>query len=110
MIDFNKPLQTRDGREVRVLCTDGPGARPVVGYVDNMPLVYEWAISGKNQSRSEESIHDLINVPETKVVWMNCYPNQGFGCKEAADACANHDREACIRVPYTVDQFDDEGE
>lgn len=69
-IDFNRPIQTRDGRPVRILCTDKSSYvnRSVVGLVrkdDGEETVYCWNSHGTSFER--ESSHndvDLINVPE----------------------------------------------
>ena len=114
MIDFNKPVQTRDGRKVRVLCADGRGDHPVVGYVACQNYLYSWRLSGHRYNTDETTITDLINVPETRVVWVNMYPDESSSVskirvsKNEADVGAGHDREACIRVEYTVGQFDEE--
>jgi len=31
-LDFSKPVRTRDGREVRILCADASNSKPVIGY------------------------------------------------------------------------------
>ena len=106
-IDWTKPVQTRDGRKVRVLCTDGPKRSPVIGIVDGNTYPSIWDGKGKNAS----SATDLINVPEKRVVWVNMYPGDhgSYGYDEKAiadDYCGLH-REACIRVEYEVGQFDE---
>ena len=113
MIDFNKPVQTRDGREVRVLCTDGPYKDyPVVGYVISEVVVFQsWCISGARWPTTPSSHDDLINVPDTRVVWVNVHPvdkTTFHATREIADSWAEPDRLARIRVPYTVGQFDEE--
>ena len=70
MIDWNKPVQTRDGRKVRVLCTDGPKSAPVVGLVDD-EYVDRWTLDG-SLSVGRWQQHDLINAPEPEqeiVAW-----------------------------------------
>ena len=111
MLDFNKPVQTRDGRKVRVLCTDGRGDHPVVGYAACQNYLYSWRLSGHRYNTDETTITDLINVPETRVVWVNVHPvdkTTFHATQEIADSWAEPDRLARIRVPYTVGQFDEE--
>ena len=43
MLDFSKPLLS-DGRQVRILCTDGPGEFPFVGVVGDQ--VCQWDEDG----------------------------------------------------------------
>lgn len=113
MIDLTKPVQTRDGRRVRVLCTDVKGeSNSVVGLVDggNTETCQIWHGDGSYIPNSESS-QDLINGPEKRVVWVNMYPSkiaQPHTSKINADTRAGHDREACIRVEYEVGQFDED--
>lgn len=67
MIDFTKPVQTRDGRKVRILCTDSDHPHyPVVGLVENISSG-TWTLDGKYQIAPVDTgvdEVDLINVPE----------------------------------------------
>lgn len=49
MIDLTKPLQTRDGRPVRLLCADAKGPAPLVGLIDQQSGEYpeRWHLSGR---------------------------------------------------------------
>jgi len=69
MIDWTKPVTTRDGRKVRVLCTDGPGKYPVIGIVEDAvrPVVDRWMQNGKAISDPGDDELDLINDPEPAV-------------------------------------------
>lgn len=66
--DLTKPLQTRDGRTVRILCTDGPEkCFPVVGFVDGSSSPIMWTLSGYWRHGSDKAYGlDLINVPPPK--------------------------------------------
>ena len=68
-IDFSKPVQTRDGRKVRILCTDGPRqCFPVVGFVDGDSFPHMWTSSGYwCQGNDRNCERDLMNVPPKKV-------------------------------------------
>ena len=46
-IDWSKPVRTKDGRAVRVLCTDGPGDYPVVGLAQYYPYPLTWTMQGR---------------------------------------------------------------
>ena len=61
-LDLTKPVQTRDGRKVRVLCTDGPGEWPVLGIVEGRIGVDKWDTAGRF-SFSSENPYDLVNPP-----------------------------------------------
>lgn len=58
-IDINKKYKTREGKEARILATDGPGKWPVVGIVGE--LVRRWAPDGSHPSGPG---HDLVEVPK----------------------------------------------
>ena len=74
MIDWTKPVQTRDGRPVRILCTDGPSpTHPVVAIIDNC-YVNTLPLHGCVSTQvHEETAADLVNVPEETVRWVNVY-------------------------------------
>lgn len=67
MIDFNKPVQTRDGRKVRILCTDRASDHSVVGLVMNhihgKEELLSWDCEGYRRQYQPEP-GDLVNVPE----------------------------------------------
>lgn len=70
-LDLTKPVQTRDGRSVRILCDNMKTDQPVVGVVtnnDGREFVAQWDVSGKFYQRSpHEGPIDLINVPPKPV-------------------------------------------
>lgn len=83
MIDLNKPLQTRDGRKVKILSVDSD---PLNG----QPLrVWVWGWSGAPHGGREEysldgrydfskSGWDLVNVePKSVRRWVNIYSEDG---------------------------------
>lgn len=84
-VDLTKPVQTRDGRPVRILCTDKKGSDyPIIALVENSPgreVTASFTMGGKlNMNDLGPSHNDLVNVP-AKVVsakWLNVYPGH-FG-------------------------------
>ena len=108
MIDFTKPVQTRDGRKVRVLCTDGPRPYSICGYIGSNVSPSTWRVDGSLVSCRGPDKADLINVPETRVGWVNMYPKYPHTTRAAADDSADPTRIACVRVTYEVGQFDEE--
>jgi hypothetical protein len=123
-LDLSKPVQTRDGRKVRILCTDAGGRRPVVGLLEarhhlDESVVWRWGTQGLDRDdgsdlRSVPS--DLVNVPEPeRIGWLNIYEN-GHGRLAGgsrADADNAHmdlvfrsanPRIACIEVKYRPGQ------
>ena len=74
-----RKVVTRDGRNVRIICTDKRGDYPVVALIDiqanddeSLDAFTEngcWALSGK------ESINDLFFAPEKHEGWANVFVN-----------------------------------
>jgi len=118
MIDLTKPVQTRDGRKVRVLCTDMKSETPIVGVVTQPAGKEEacWWYADGRYSLTPGHSADLINVPDTRVVWVNMYPESSSAAgachrsQAKADKYAATSRIACVRVEYEVGQFDEEVE
>jgi hypothetical protein len=73
-ISMDKKYRTRDGREVRLLCVDGPKEYPVVGVVagDNCPS--SWTSTGKIVEHQDRQA-DLIEYhePDIRTIWVNVY-------------------------------------
>jgi len=79
-IDWTKPVQTRDGRKVRVLCTDGPDLwYSVIGMVDGRLCPETWTIDGVHFANGVTSNLDIINTPDPPVTvtgWVNVYSDR----------------------------------
>ncbi len=76
MIDFTKPVQTRDGRTVRILCTDANNGFPVVALVsgkrsDPLRSDREFLVTfQKDGSHTQsESDLDLVQAPVKHTRW-----------------------------------------
>ena len=69
--DPTKPVQTRDGRKARILCTDAKGGQPIVALVTTFDNEAEHVVrfrsDGGCYSRGADPVHDLINVPEVEI-------------------------------------------
>lgn len=70
-IDFTKPVQTCDGRKVRIMCTDascnsGGLLQPIVGWVEGTPQPAAWCLDGRFNPNSGSSEMDLTNIPPPK--------------------------------------------
>ena len=71
----SRKVVTRDGRPVRVLCTDKKSKHPVVALVsssDNTESTYIFAKDG-TYIEGKVSIIDLFFATEKKVAWANLY-------------------------------------
>ena len=78
-VDLTKPVQTRDGRAVRILCTDRKHSdHPVVALVkchDFQERCYSFGPDGRHLvglGRDLDLDLDLVNVPP-KVISEGCY-------------------------------------
>lgn len=73
MISMEKQYKTRDGRDVRILCVDGPNsAFPVIGFIEGLRFTSSWEKDGLSGADAERST-DLIEVKKTKVVKSLCW-------------------------------------
>ena len=90
--DPTKPVQTRDGRKARIICTDRKSTvYPLVGLILNGETEYltEWDLNGKHRSNGFfDSVNDLINIPERTSRWVNVYDGSDwcYGFETESDA------------------------
>ena len=59
LIRMDRKYRTRNGGKVRIVCTDGPGEQPVVGFVSGEIGVNTWDAFGKYMKTYESGL-DLI--------------------------------------------------
>lgn len=70
-LDFSKPVRTKDGRQVRIVCTDGPDTNfPVIGIIQGERFVNYWNFNGNDPSLLHR---DLVNVEPEVFYYMNIY-------------------------------------
>lgn len=71
----SQKVVTRDGKPVRILCTDAKTERPIVGLVtyDDTELVYDFMGDGKWSDRDEEDNFDLFFDTKKGEGWVNIY-------------------------------------
>ena len=110
-IDWTKPVRTKDGRAVRVLCTDGPGDYPVVGLAQYYPYPLTWTMQGGRNLFADVPF-DLENAPQRiqREYWVNVYATclgSRHDTKEDADYHATGGRLACVKI--TIDCEEGEG-
>jgi len=109
-IDWTKPVRTKDGRAVRVLCTDGLGDYPVIGLVDGERRCRTWTLDGGELTGTIGPC-DLENAPQRiqREYWVNVYPS-GIGYNETkylADEVRTSNCLACVKI--TIDCEEGEG-
>lgn len=83
--DPTKPCRTRDGREVRILCTDAPGERPIIGYMilnDGQIAVNTWLSGGHFMKFGQLVGIDLINTAERVTRWIGVDDDNWKKCIE----------------------------
>lgn len=116
--DPNKPVRTRDGREVIIDKVLSPnealyGGYRIIGRVlcPSGWHVQTWVIDGRVLANSHDPENaDLVNIPARHRRWVNFYGHDGVRCtvehstKESADLHAAGRRIACKLVEF------DEGE
>lgn len=127
MLDLKKPLQTRDGREVKIfIMDDAPNGMGIVGIISgkiNTCAEGSWFMSYWTKegiptnesflpfSDSSKDYASLINVPEKPKkhkVWVNIYPISTYiyrtvycyPSRESADKNHDVDRIACVEVEF----------
>ena len=116
-LDLSKPVRTKSGHPVRILCTDAKDPfYSVVGLVlmgtPATEHLVTWTKDGYQFSRTAvPSENDLVNVPQKHVCYLNIYSETEACFHQTrlwADehASTNH-RTACVRVEYTDGQMDD---
>lgn len=99
-LDLTRPVQTRDGRAVRILCTDAKSPQSVIGLVadpDGKEHNTSWQANGLWGYGDSHSSSDLINVPIKHKLegWVNVYsdnlqPTYFHSCKAMAGYSGNH--------------------
>jgi hypothetical protein len=112
--DPTKPVQTRDGRKVRIICTDAAGPHPIVALIkvekEGRECSHQFSKIGSYFANSIASELDLINIPERKVRWVNVYEDSTsgqFAHRESADACAAVKRLGILKLIYENDELVD---
>lgn len=102
MLDYSKPLQTRDGCKVRLYAHDGCPSKPLHG---------AWQGLDGNWVSSSYAPHELRNVPPPKITktgWVNIYRNGAISIPhktkiDAIRAASPHNSSliACVEVTFT---------
>ena len=105
-----KKVITRDGRNVRIRCTDRKGeGQPIVALVESMngdmEIVSTFRKDGKWNPAGRDSDVDLFFAPEKHEGWINIYrgPLTGvpvYKTEEDAKHCANTEVIATIKIEW----------
>ena len=71
----SRKVTTRDGRKVRIICTDAKGNCPVVGLVNYKN--YEVALNATKNGKIDDVL-DLFFASEKKEGWINIYKSKSM--------------------------------
>ena len=74
----NRKVVTRDGRKVRVICTDYYSKQSIIAKVEESEYSYSFSDDGRFTICGESSC-DLFFAPERKEGWVNIFPNNIIG-------------------------------
>ena len=92
-----KPVCTRDGRSVRIICFNRESIGfPIIALIKNGDTegVYQFDNKGRSNIDDEERGYDLMMLPEKKEGWVNIYAlNTCYSSKEEAEANIDKDYE-----------------
>ena len=97
----SRKIVTRDGRNVRIICTDRRGDYPIIALTEKQGNDEEtldaftengrWALVGK------ESIHDLFFAPEKHEGWTNIYRDIYMGTHAGPIFNSKEEAERSVR-------------
>ncbi len=86
------PVQTRDGRPVKIAGHNGAANEPnvVAGWMNGR--VYGWYVNGKMVIH--DTTDDLFMAPEKKIGWINVYPKNAYHPDSVSAFLWNSEEEA----------------
>lgn len=94
-----KPVCTRSGKPVRIICFDVKGSKqPIIALVkeDEYERVCSYRPDGKRFEDEEEWPDDLMMLPETREGWVNVYTNRIGGPYTSREYAIKQRMEDCI--------------
>ena len=103
----SRKVVTRDGRDVRIICTDRVSKKgyPLVALVmnDGHELVHTYNMYGQFHTGDTNHDLDLFFAPEKHEGWVNIYPGpitgvQIYKTEEDAKHCANANAKVIATV------------
>ena len=110
--DPSRKVVTRDGRIVRIICTDRVGIFPVIGLISSDSIAdFEeivWYTKEGVCDTSTEKRHDLFFASKSHEGWMNIYRARSYyyggsviyPTEVAAKAAADPDPVATIKIEW----------
>lgn len=104
----SKKVVTRDGKSVRIVCTDfNNESYPIIGEAQGVtnPLIFTKEGSFY-RCNCDSSNYDLFFAPEKHEGWVNVYRIGGLGCRcifdseEKARQCADEGAIATVKIEW----------
>lgn len=109
----SRKVVTRDGRNVRILCTDAKGNYPIVALIETLDDSIEFVNKFKKDGHflnNDDNISnlDLFFVPEKHERWVNLYKEDDniytsmdtFKTKEEAEALSCSSCIATVKIEW----------
>ena len=88
----SRKVVTRDGRNVKIHCTNYAGTQPIIAQVEGSDYSVAFTDNGKYYIGNFDSKYDLFFAPEKHEVWTNVYRRSnedvggiGFGCTYSSE-------------------------
>ena len=104
--DPTKPVQTRDGRKARIICTDYKGFKPIIAIItteEDSESVFCYESNGRFTDPTKGEL-DLINIPERTSSWFNLYEPDlicgSYRSHEVANLRQTSSRLATLELVY----------
>lgn len=79
----DRKLVTKDGRSVRIICTDEVGRWPIVALISDNgeEIIGSYTTDGKKYiPKAEVSLNDLFFAPKKRTGWVNIYNQPVMAC------------------------------
>ena len=76
----SRKVVTRDGKSVRIMCTDYYGEKPIIAKIEESEYSYPFYEDGRYLSFGESSNWDLFFAPEKHEGWVNVCKSQMYRC------------------------------
>ena len=113
----SKKVVTRDGRYVKIHCTNFASDQPIIATMGDEEYSYSFSKDGRFMRGMYKSCHDLFFAPERHEGWVNIYkaevPRNTLGCmvtryvgssiwptEEAAKTAADADDIVTIKIEW----------
>ena len=104
----SRKVVTRDGRPVRIICTDCKMAQPIIAIVNegrpHMIITSFWK-NGRHISNSTKNDLDLFFAPTKHEAWINLYRICSAGVKYPGCRLFNTEKEAKQGVSIKDDRY-----